>query len=688
MSDLFVSVVNMSIAAGWIVLAVVMLRLLLKKAPKWITVLLWGIVAVRLVCPFSVESMLSLIPSAQTVSPHVMTEQVPYIDSGVPIINDTVNPIIEETLSALPETDQAPLQRLVPFLAWAWAIGVAAMLLYTVFSYWRVRSKIGTAVLLRDNIYQSETVVSPFVLGFFTPKIYLPFAMNAKNREHVIAHECAHIGRKDHWWKPLGFLLLSLHWFNPLMWLAYVLLCRDIELACDEKVVKRWERDQKADYTQALLACSVNRRMIAACPVAFGEVGVKKRVKSVLRYRRPAIWLTATAMVVCTMSALCFLTDPPQAKQPNPEPPPTTVATTTVRATSATSRVSNTSVTATTTAITTASTTVTTLPVMTIVVTVPTASTTDATETATTETTFETTTQTTAAETVVTDTTVIRTTVAEETAPTVLPSGCHHQWGEWETVQQPDCVVEGIRVKTCLLCGETQQRTLTRTDHVESEWYLRIPPTATERGQEYTLCIGCGKIMRTRCLNVVVTQSTSQTTVVTMPTAQAPTFRYKVLEDGYASIVAYNGNDVDVVIPAQVDGYPVKEIGESVFMNKAIETVVIPDTVEVICARAFRNCTKLSFVQFGANVKSIGDEAFNGCTALHTVNLPAGVLAIGNDCFGGTTLKITFAGNAPLLGDNPFGDESVIIYSQEATGWDDVFLDVYTRLAQALFNPQ
>ena len=184
--------------------------------------------------------------------------------------------------------------------------------LYTAISYWRLRRKVDTAVRYEDNIFQSENVGSPFVLGIIKPKIYLPFKMDEQDMEHVVAHEQAHIRRKDHWWKPLGFLLLTIHWFNPLMWLAYVLLCRDIELACDEKVIKELGNEQRADYTQALVACSVNRRMIAACPLAFGEVGVKERVKSVMNYKKPAFWIIILAVIACVVVVVCFLTNPKQ----------------------------------------------------------------------------------------------------------------------------------------------------------------------------------------------------------------------------------------------------------------------------------------------------------------------------------------------------------------------------------------
>ena len=310
MSAFFLKIVNMSISASWIVLAVLLLRLLFKKAPKWIAVLLWGIVAIRLICPVSIESVMSLVPSAETISPEIMIEKTPAINTGVPIINNVVNPVISESFAPDPATSANPLQILIPVLSNLWLVGIAGMLLYTVISYFKVRWKIGTAVLLRDNIFQSENVVSPFVLGIIRPNIYLPFHMNEQDMSHVIAHEQAHIRRKDHLWKPVGFLLLALHWFNPLMWLGYVLLCRDIELACDEKVVKELDTEQKADYSQALLSCSVNRRMIAACPLAFGEVGVKKRVKSVLNYKRPGFWIVVVALVVSVVIAVCFLTNP------------------------------------------------------------------------------------------------------------------------------------------------------------------------------------------------------------------------------------------------------------------------------------------------------------------------------------------------------------------------------------------
>ncbi len=309
MADIFLKIVNMSISASWIVLAVLLLRLLLKKAPKWINGILWGIVGLRLMMPFSLESVFSLIPSSETISKSPDSPR-PYFESGVNIIDNQINGYLKGTYFEGVTRPTGHFTDVTTVLAIVWTVGIAALLIYTVISYLRLKCKIGTAVLLCDNIYQSESVVSPFVLGIFKPKIYLPFKMNEQDMEHVIAHEQAHIRRKDHLWKPFGFLLLTLHWFNPLMWLGYVLLCRDIELACDEKVVKELDVEQKADYSQALLSCSVNRKAIAACPLAFGEVGVKDRVKSVLNYKKPAFWIIVIAVLVTAVVAVCFLTNP------------------------------------------------------------------------------------------------------------------------------------------------------------------------------------------------------------------------------------------------------------------------------------------------------------------------------------------------------------------------------------------
>lgn len=312
MNELFLKIINMSISASWLVLAVLILRFVLKKAPKWINVLLWGIVAIRLICPFSFESTLSIIPSAETIPLNIGMDTTPTINSGISAINNAVNPIISQSNTPMAGASVNPLQITIGIYEYIWIFGMIALALYTAISYWRLRRKVDTAVRYKDNIFQSENVSFPFVLGIIKPRIYLPFKMNGQYLEHVVAHEQAHICRKDHWWKPLGFLLLMIHWFNPMMWLAYVLLCRDIELACDEKVIKELGNEQRGDYTQALVACSINRRMIAACPLAFGEVSVKERVKSVMNYKKPAFWVIIISVIVCVGVAVCFLTNPKQ----------------------------------------------------------------------------------------------------------------------------------------------------------------------------------------------------------------------------------------------------------------------------------------------------------------------------------------------------------------------------------------
>ena len=310
MNVLFLKIINMSISASWLVMAVLILRLVFKKAPKWVNVLLWGIVAVRLICPFSFESALSLIPSAETFPEKAISGPSFDVQTGITPVDNRINDYLGDRYFEGVTVPANNGNHMMNILSMVWMIGILLLIAYTVISYWRLHREIDTAVRYKDNLFQSENVSSPFVLGLIKPRIYLPFNMNGQDLEHVIAHERAHIRRKDHWWKPLGFLLLTIHWFNPFMWLSYVLLCRDIELACDEKVIRELGNEQRADYTQALVACSINRRTIAACPLAFGEVGVKERVKSVMNYQKPAFGIVILAVIACVGVAVCFLTNP------------------------------------------------------------------------------------------------------------------------------------------------------------------------------------------------------------------------------------------------------------------------------------------------------------------------------------------------------------------------------------------
>ena len=311
MSGIFLKLLNLSISASWLVLVVLALRLMLKRAPKWVNVLLWGMVALRLMVPFSIESALSLIPSAETLSPEVVRfDPAPTITSGVEFIDNAVNPSLSESFAAAPLASVNPLYVWTYLAGWVWLIGLAAMLLYALVSYLRLRRRVSASIPLRENIYVCDEVPSPFILGIVRPRIYLPSALDETQRGSVLSHERAHLARRDHWWKPLGYALLAVYWFNPLLWLAYTLLCRDIELACDERVLRGMDAGQVKDYSSALLACSVPRRMLAACPLAFGEVGVGARVKNALRYKKPAFWVVAASVIVCIVVAVCFLTNP------------------------------------------------------------------------------------------------------------------------------------------------------------------------------------------------------------------------------------------------------------------------------------------------------------------------------------------------------------------------------------------
>ena len=311
MAAVFLKLLNLSISASWLVLAVLVLRLVLKRSPKWMNVLLWGIVALRLVLPFSIESALSLIPSAETVRPAaVQFAPAPTITSGVSVIDNAVNPSLSEHFAAVPGMSVNPLYVWTEIAGWVWLIGLGAMLLYALASYLRLRRRVSVSLPIQDNIYLCDAISSPFILGVVKPHIYLPSGLDEVQRQNVLSHERAHLARRDHWWKPLGFALLAVYWFNPVLWLAYALLCRDIELACDERVIRTMDESAVKTYSTVLLACSMPRKTVITCPLAFGEVGVKERVKNALHYKKPAFWVVAASVAVCVVVAVCFLTNP------------------------------------------------------------------------------------------------------------------------------------------------------------------------------------------------------------------------------------------------------------------------------------------------------------------------------------------------------------------------------------------
>jgi len=319
MTTVFIKLLNMSIAASWLVLAVILLRIILKSAPKWIRCILWGLVAVRLICPFSIESIFSLLPSAEIVPQDIMYVERPTIHTGVMVINSVVNPYIFESMAPEVGNSVNPMQVVMSLGTIIWIAGMIVMLVYTAVSFWKIKNKVDVSLSVRENIYLCDYIDIPFVLGIVRPRIYLPSSLAEDDKaDFVIAHEKAHIRRLDHWWKPLGFLLLTVYWFNPIIWVAYILLCRDIELACDEYVIDSLNEGEKKTYSEALLSCSMrasgfHRNMISACPLAFGEVGVKDRVKAVLHYKLPAFRLVVLAVLACIVAAICFLTNPKES---------------------------------------------------------------------------------------------------------------------------------------------------------------------------------------------------------------------------------------------------------------------------------------------------------------------------------------------------------------------------------------
>lgn len=329
MTKLFLTLLNIGIKAGWLILAVLLLRVILRKAPRWTVCLLWGVVALRLVFPFPIESVFSLIPSAQTVPMEIERMEKPEVYTGIGFVDEHVNPVITSQMAPEVEESVNPMQIIIWVAALVWIVGIVLFQTYTLVSYMELRRKVRISIPFRSNrqqlprqlewgenlkiyrkIYVCDQMKSPFILGILNPKIYLPAGMDEAAYENIIQHEATHLKRGDQFWKPLGYLLMSVYWFQPLSWVAYVFFCKDMELACDERATMGMQKSEKASYCQTLLACSTNRQILAACPVAFGEVGVKERVKHVLNYKKPAFGIVLVACVVCIVTVVCFLTNP------------------------------------------------------------------------------------------------------------------------------------------------------------------------------------------------------------------------------------------------------------------------------------------------------------------------------------------------------------------------------------------
>lgn len=319
MNDIFLKLLNMSLAASWLIVAIVVLRLIVQKMPRWNICLLWGLVAIRLICPFSIESPVGLVPSNEMISKNILSESHHKLNitSGVKALDTMVNEYLEDTYHEGTSVVYNYGNILMTELGVIWICGVFGLLLYVVFMNLRLRVHLKEAILLQENIYLCDYVRSPFVFGLLNPYIYLPSGIDKSEMEYVIAHEKAHLQRKDHIWKAIAFTLLVIYWFNPLSWIAFTLFCRDIELACDEKVIKNLSVAEKKAYLESLLSCSFKKRIAIVYPLAFGEVGVKQRVKSILSYKKPTFTALLFSLLGFTMISICFLTNSPREYQTN-----------------------------------------------------------------------------------------------------------------------------------------------------------------------------------------------------------------------------------------------------------------------------------------------------------------------------------------------------------------------------------
>lgn len=310
MVNTFIDLLNRSIQAGYLILAIILIRLVWKRVPKLMYRFLWCLTGLRLALPFTWETALSLIPKKTVIEPEILYSQTPTVDSGIQAVNEVVNPVITQSMTPQVGASVNPLQIVMTVGAWIWCAGLVVLLFYSVISYVRLHYRMRDAVLLEENIFQSEKVDSPFVFGFIKPRIYLPFSLEEENRPYVIAHEKMHIKNKDYLLKPVAFILLSVYWFNPLVWIAYYLFCKDLELACDEWVIWNLETEEKKAYAKVLVMCSTQRKFGRISPLAFGENSVKERIKNVLRYKNPTVLVFAMIMVVVLLAVLCFMTNP------------------------------------------------------------------------------------------------------------------------------------------------------------------------------------------------------------------------------------------------------------------------------------------------------------------------------------------------------------------------------------------
>lgn len=308
LDKLFLQILNMSFNASFVILAVFVVRLLLKKVPHVISYALWAVVLFRLVCPFSFESTISLLPiNVNPIPQEILYQQTPQINTGIPILNDSVNVVLP---TATPENSMNPMQGIVAIGTFLWLCGIVALVIYSVISLLMLKRKLGGGIYDGESIYLAEGLVSPFVIGLFRAKIYLPAHLTADEKRYILLHEQTHIKRLDHLVKVVSFAVLCLHWFNPLVWVAFFLYGKDMEMSCDEAVIKKLGTEVKKDYSFSLLTLATGRRIVGGSPLAFVEGDTKSRIKNVLNYKKPVFWMVVVAMIVVVAVGIGLMANP------------------------------------------------------------------------------------------------------------------------------------------------------------------------------------------------------------------------------------------------------------------------------------------------------------------------------------------------------------------------------------------
>lgn len=309
MSGLFITVLNMSLIASYVALIVIFIRMLLGKSPKVFAYMLWAVVLFRLICPLSFESSLSLVPVKSPIPYDISALINPNVNFGVRNAGNALNEAMKPSLPSANPAASINMGVVMEFAAVIWLLGIAVLLGYSVISYLRLQARISTATLYKDNIFETDRIQTPFVLGFIRPKIYIPTGVAQKELEYILKHEQVHIKRKDYIIKPIAFMAVTLHWFNPLIWLCYFLMSKDMEMSCDERVIRQSSEDIRAGYSYSLLSISAKQAGLLI-PLAFGESNVKSRIKNILNYKKPAFWIVFAAVILVIAVSAALMANP------------------------------------------------------------------------------------------------------------------------------------------------------------------------------------------------------------------------------------------------------------------------------------------------------------------------------------------------------------------------------------------